>query len=51
MMKRKYITPEMELLILEQTDIITGSGNVSGNTKPGTDGGGDEGIFDGDWET
>ncbi|MBQ8325029.1 MAG: hypothetical protein IJX82_07770 [Clostridia bacterium] len=43
-MKKKYISPELEIVILEQSDIITGS--VSGDPvdKPGTD----TGIWDED---
>ena len=36
MVKKKYVTPELDLLILEQSDIITvsGEGHVSGE-NPG----------------
>lgn len=47
-MKKKYISPELEVLILEQSDIITGSGE-----KPVNPGGGDgEGAWDedGGWD-
>lgn len=43
MSKKKYIAPEIEILILEQSDIITKSvGSTSGNN------GGEEDEF-GDW--
>ena len=48
MSKKQYVAPELEFLILEQSDIITTSGDASG-AEPGTGGGGDGGIFDG-WE-
>lgn len=46
-MKKAYDTPEMEILILEQSDIITTSGNASGS--PETGGGGNTGAMD-RWE-
>ena len=49
MIKKEYVAPEMKLLILEQSDIITGSGNTS-DGKPGSGGGVNDGIFDGGWE-
>jgi hypothetical protein len=43
MSKKKYIAPEIEILLLEQSDIITKSvGSTSGNN------GGEEDEF-GDW--
>ena len=56
-MKKIYVSPQLDILILEQTDIIatSGGGNVSGgNVNPpssgGTEsGGGHGGVFDG-WE-
>ena len=49
-MKKTYVSPQLDILILEQSDIITNSGNAE-STKPGTGGGdGDGGIFDGGWE-
>ena len=44
-MKKKYISPELDILVLEQSDIITSS--VSGD--PGDDGGGNTGAWD-DWD-
>ena len=42
-MKKKYVSPELEVLLLEQSDIITKSiGSTSGNL------GGEEDEF-GDW--
>jgi hypothetical protein len=38
MKKKQYFAPELELLILEQTDIITNSPPVSGGIGGGTGG-------------
>ena len=35
-MKKKYVSPELEVLILEQTDIITSSPTTSGGTGGST---------------
>jgi hypothetical protein len=48
-MKKTYVSPQLDILILEQSDIITNSGNAESGS-PGTGGGGNGGIFDGDWE-
>ena len=46
-MKKRYISPEMEILLLELSDIITTSGGtVSGGNGAGV--GGDMGDLD-DW--
>lgn len=51
MNKKEYVAPELELLILEQTDIITTSGEMGGvvsnpgNGTVGGDNGGEEGGF------
>jgi hypothetical protein len=42
MNKKKYVAPELELLLLEQSDIITASGGTIGGD------GGEEDEF-GDW--
>lgn len=46
-MKKTYISPDLEILILEPSDIITASGNASGG--PETGGGGNTGAMD-KWE-
>lgn len=45
-MKKEYISPELDLLILETTDIITAS--VSGD--PGDEGGSNTGGWDEGWD-
>lgn len=47
-MKKTYITPELQLLMLEQSDIITASSPVDSG-DPGEGGGGNQGGWD-DWE-
>ena len=52
-MKKKYVSPELELLILEQTDIITSSPVGSDTNKPGSEigpGTGKEDVWGDDWD-
>lgn len=44
-MKKQYISPEMELLIIESSDICSSSGDVSGGA-PGTSDGSNVGEWD-----
>lgn len=46
-MKKRYISPEMEILLLELSDIITTSGGTVSDGN-GAGGGGDMGDLD-DW--
>ena len=51
MNKKKYIAPDLDLLILEQSDIITVSGGVSGGYGGEEDPFGNVGgFFDSDWK-
>ncbi len=51
MNKKKYIAPDLDLLILEQSDIITVSGGTGGEYGGEEDPFGNVGgFFNGDWQ-
>ena len=47
-MKKGYISPEMDVLLLELSEIITASGGEASGGQ-GSGGGGNLGEFDPDW--
>jgi len=47
-MKKEYVSPELEILLLQISDIITTSGGTVSDGQ-GTGGGGNMGELDPDW--